>query len=228
MGDQWCTDHGLTLPRTYTVTTARGAHYYFAGPDGVEIGNSDKSFAGYAINVRGYAGGAGGYVVAAGSLHQTGSVYTANDPDADIAALPDQLVAVLARPGASGDAPAGVPFSACVPGLGNPNTDKIDYGHRHDGLVAYAGRLRAGGSIQPSGKVLFRERWLLCVQPAGLIPEARYYEQPPANRQSIPFYSGLIRPTGHLGGGHLVVEEPDPTLQWPDTELAEEVLAGEH
>ena len=62
--------HGA-LPGTVTVITPGGGlHLYFCAP-GVEIGNSTSKL-GLNIDVR----GSGGYVVAAGSVHPNGGVYT--------------------------------------------------------------------------------------------------------------------------------------------------------
>ena len=58
------------LPRTVTVKTGEGRHLYFRC-DGARIGNSVGKL-GEGIDVR----GDGGYVVAAGSIHVSGSTYT--------------------------------------------------------------------------------------------------------------------------------------------------------
>jgi hypothetical protein len=82
---------GHTLPKTYRVRTARGWHYYFAAPTDRIIGNRSGALKHYGIDVRGGKGG-GGYVVGAGSLHASGVIYEAEDPDAALAPLPDWIV----------------------------------------------------------------------------------------------------------------------------------------
>ena len=48
-------------------------------------------------------------------------------------------------------------------------------GDRHEKLVAYAGRLRKMGHDYHEAEILFHERWLLCEQPDGQIPEAQFH-----------------------------------------------------
>ncbi|WP_345799927.1 bifunctional DNA primase/polymerase [Microbacterium sp. AZCO] len=93
--ERFCRDNGVEMPETYRVRTGRGHHYYFAVPDGVRITNYNPfKAAGYDIDVR----GAGGYVVAAGSVHATGVVYEAEDEDMPAADMPDWLVRFLTTP----------------------------------------------------------------------------------------------------------------------------------
>src|SRR3954471_9964232 len=74
--DRWCAAYGITLPPTYTVSTARGRHLYFRWHHAAQrIGNREKAFDGFKINVR----GDGGFVVAEGSQHASGTVYTGNE-----------------------------------------------------------------------------------------------------------------------------------------------------
>jgi hypothetical protein len=77
----------LGLPATFTVRTARGWHFYYALPDDEIVRNSSGRF-GDGVDVR----GEGGYVVAPGSRHASGAVYTVEN-DAQLAAAPQWLLA---------------------------------------------------------------------------------------------------------------------------------------
>jgi Bifunctional DNA primase/polymerase, N-terminal len=67
---------GQVAEPTFMVTTAQGCHYYYRQAEGAPLGNGRGRLAGHGINIRGGAGN-GGYLVGAGSVHQTGVVYTA-------------------------------------------------------------------------------------------------------------------------------------------------------
>jgi hypothetical protein len=93
-----CAAYGQPVPQTYRVQTAKGWHYYFDAPQHVEIGNSPGPLKEFGFDVRGGKGGhkeAGGYVVGAGSLHETGHGYAAADDDADTIELPWWLTQLL-------------------------------------------------------------------------------------------------------------------------------------
>lgn len=70
------------LPPTLTVTTGRGIHYYYRMPSGKVLGNSVGILP--KVDIR----GEGGYVVAPGSIHPSGAVYSCDDLDAGIAECP--------------------------------------------------------------------------------------------------------------------------------------------
>lgn len=93
---------GETLPRTYRVRTRRGWHWYFRPPPGRVVGNRAGALKAHHIDVRGGVG-RGGYVVGAGSVHESGHVYVAEDDDAPIAVLPDWIIELI------DDTPEGVP-----------------------------------------------------------------------------------------------------------------------
>ncbi|MDN5853408.1 MAG: AAA family ATPase, partial [Actinomycetia bacterium] len=137
--------HGETLPTTYRVLTARGWHWYFADPDN-EFGNGAGALADYGCDVRG-GNGAGGYVVAAGSLHASGVHYVAEDDHADIAPLPDWIKTLLRTPSTtkaaapdSPDGPAAVPDGGWTdePRYGLPDELTEQYG-RHLAAVRTPG-----------------------------------------------------------------------------------------
>lgn len=113
-----CAAYGQPVPVTYRVRTAKGWHWYLDLPDGVEIANAGKGSYlrdEFGFDVRGNKGGredAGGYVVAAGSVHESGFIYTAEDPDAPTVPLPDWLLELLLVNGSTKsdqeDRPAGI------------------------------------------------------------------------------------------------------------------------
>lgn len=78
---------------TFTVGTAKGRHYYYRQGEGAPLGNSRGKLAGHCIDVRGGGAGNGGYVVAPGSVHQTGVVYMPLDPSGPILPVPEWLAA---------------------------------------------------------------------------------------------------------------------------------------
>lgn len=81
------------LPDTASVRTAKGLHLCFRHPGG-EIGNRAGIFSGADIR------GDGGYVVAPGSVHESGHVYVWDNPPGmfDIAEMPAWLAEMLISP----------------------------------------------------------------------------------------------------------------------------------
>ena len=166
--DRWCKDMGIKLPETYVVTTSRGRHFYFGWDYSKQhIGNREKAFKGYKINVR----GEGGYAVGEGSEHESGVIYAGNGkPIADLPSdVADKLLAATAPPPSSSQA-----FFAQQQN-GDPNSTMIADGERHNKLVAYAGRLLGKGLDYLEAEPTFRVRWLLCEQPDNEIPEAQFH-----------------------------------------------------
>jgi Bifunctional DNA primase/polymerase, N-terminal/AAA domain len=163
--ERWCATYGITLPDTYTVTTDRGAHQYFRWDHTTQrIGNSPKAMDGFKIDVR----GAGGFVIGEGSQHASGAIYTGNGlPIADLPHPVAELL-VAGRHQQPPDAPD-------WEDVGGRHDTKLGYHHRHNALIAYAGRLRKSGLDYREAEAVYRERWLLCEQPAGQIPEARFH-----------------------------------------------------
>jgi hypothetical protein len=78
-----------TVPETFTVSTAKGRHFYFRQSERAH-GNSPGALADWDCDVRG-----AGYVVAPGSVHETGVIYTAVNPGVPAAAMPGWLVTAL-------------------------------------------------------------------------------------------------------------------------------------
>ncbi|SCX27220.1 AAA family ATPase [Mycolicibacterium fluoranthenivorans] len=166
---RWCDARGITLPPTYTVDTGRGRHLYFRWDHDVQrIGNGEKAFTGYKINVR----GAGGYVVGAASVHVSGAVYTGNG--LPMAPLPPEVAGILLAgiQNTNGQNTSGRDFWQPV---ADPNVTMIADGQRHNALIAYAGRLRGKGLDYAEAEPTFRARWQLCEQPESQIPEAAFH-----------------------------------------------------
>jgi hypothetical protein len=102
---QYARSIGEVLPVTFTVTTGKGRHIYFHQPPGTPLGNRTGALSGRGIDVR----GKGGYVVAPGSVHNTGVLYTPIEAGTPVAPAPGWLVTTLCspaparpRPGAAG------------------------------------------------------------------------------------------------------------------------------
>lgn len=99
--EKLCEAYGQEVPKTYRVRTSKGWHWYFATPEGAEIANAGQGSYlkdEFGFDVRGNRGGqehAGGYVVGPGSVHESGHVYRAEDPDVEVAELPEWLHELL-------------------------------------------------------------------------------------------------------------------------------------
>jgi len=87
---QYAESIGETIPETFAVATAKGEHTYFGQPEGAPLGNGTGALPA-GIDIR----GRGGFVVAPGSVHETGTVYTPVDPGAAVAPAPAWLVTAL-------------------------------------------------------------------------------------------------------------------------------------
>jgi putative DNA primase/helicase len=105
-------EHGR-LPKTVTVKTGKGRHLYFRC-DGAQVGNSAGRL-GEGIDVR----GDGGYVVAAGSVHSSGTTYRYVEDrelgQIELAQAPQWLLDLISRPkisGSTGDVPKVSPIPA--------------------------------------------------------------------------------------------------------------------
>jgi hypothetical protein len=92
----------INATRTYKVKTARGLHVYFRGARKTTKLNVDG-------NVVGDLKSEGGYVLAEGSIHPSGAIYTAID-NSPIAELPERVAELVRhdaeRVNATADGPA--------------------------------------------------------------------------------------------------------------------------
>lgn len=99
--EKLCEAYGKPVPVTYRVRTSKGWHWYFHNPNGLRIRNAGQgSFLKdeFGFDVRGNCGGekdTGGYVIAAGSVHESGHLYVAEDPDVEVCDLPRWLIEIL-------------------------------------------------------------------------------------------------------------------------------------
>jgi bifunctional DNA primase/polymerase-like protein len=89
---------GHVLDPTFTVTTAKGSHFYYRQDQGAPLGNGRGQLAGRGIDIRGGGGGNGGYVVGPASVHQTGIKYVPVDSTAPILPVPGWLAEALRPP----------------------------------------------------------------------------------------------------------------------------------
>jgi len=153
---------GQVIPPTYIVTTGRGRHYYFK-QDG-SLGNAEGALKDWPINLR----GKGGYVVAAGSRHESGLTYAADDPSADIVYIPNWLKEAIGQRPKSAQKDR---RRDRIAPLGRSTGVSVHRGpilrERHNTLVSYAGTLLSQGVPLPAAEDLMRARWLDVAQPAG-------------------------------------------------------------
>ncbi len=98
---------GEQLPETFTVETSKGHHFYFRAPEASKLGNGVGALAGRGIDIR----GRGGFVVAPGSVHETGILYRpVSRSGAEILPAPDWLLSALqTRPVPARKAPSARP-----------------------------------------------------------------------------------------------------------------------
>lgn len=87
-----------TVESTFTVTTAKGSHFYYRQDPGAPLGNGRGRLAGLGIDIRGGGTGHGGYVVGCASVHATGALYTPVDSSVPVLPVPGWLGAALRTP----------------------------------------------------------------------------------------------------------------------------------
>jgi putative DNA primase/helicase len=139
--------HG-EFPRTLTVKTGGGGHHlYFSLPNGVSANNTAGTLA-EGIDTR----GSGGYVVAPGSNHESGGVYTVERDSETLAVVPNWLLQQLqnARTRKSNNDTSNSP---------RPSTQFAE-GHRNADMFSLAGFLRHKGAEEKgnSGRIAWCER----------------------------------------------------------------------
>jgi len=115
----------LNLPKTYTVKSAKGFHYYYWGT------LPTTKMYDQAGQLLGDVKSEGGYVLGAGSIHPDGPVYTVVD-DSPVAEAPLDIIAKLTAKSSAPKAPTAV---------GEP----IPLGMHDITLTAIAGKLRQDG-----------------------------------------------------------------------------------
>lgn len=158
--ERFCESVGVEVPLTFTVTTAKGKHYYFAQPEGQPLGNSEGALRGFKLNVR----GTGGYVVGPGSLHATGVRYEV-ETAAEIAPAPSWLIEALRAARTAKGAPSSNGQHA--DGGDHFDTPAADHqwwqhgpigeGDRHNALVAASGWCLRMGLTLAEATMLVRD-----------------------------------------------------------------------
>ncbi|MFD7433319.1 bifunctional DNA primase/polymerase [Streptomyces sp. NPDC059861] len=88
--ETYASEAGEEIPNTFRTETGKGTHFYFSAPE-ERLGNGLGQLRGRGIDVR----GAGGYVIAPGSRHQSGRIYEASDWKRPVAQLPAWLEGAL-------------------------------------------------------------------------------------------------------------------------------------
>ena len=84
----------LEFPETWTVKTAKGYHYYFNLPEGMDLRNRARAFPNVDIRAE------GGYVVAPPSVHASGHIYAWTRPpeETTLADIPEWLFLPVSAP----------------------------------------------------------------------------------------------------------------------------------
>jgi hypothetical protein len=208
------------LPPTWS-STSRGPGqpsriYLYRVPEGLDWSGAERNLGrfGAAIDVlhRGHR-----YAMVAPSIHpDTGKGYRCYDPAGvvsgaaprpeDLTWLPPAWVEDLTRP-----APPAAASAEPDEGSGPKHEGIIPYSERHNALVSYAGRLRNLGLSYNEAKILFRRRWLDCVQPPG-VEGARHVD--PSCPKAATWDDAVVRlddvweryPAGHAE----VTDAPEP------------------
>ena len=143
--EQWIKEHLPYTPRT--VKTARGRHFYYQANDGLAISNSTDAEA--KIDIR----GRGGIVIAPGSVHETGAIYTQkidDGIDGDWRLLPELTSDDIERVDKFNHPQKDYAFSIDEVGIAE--------GGRNDAAAREAGRL-IGEGLTPHEVLVELEEW---------------------------------------------------------------------
>jgi hypothetical protein len=156
---RYADEHGVKIPRTLVVRTAKGRHYYFVAPADSQLGNEAGALKDYSIDVR--AGN--GYVVAPGSVHASGVVYRI-EVSLPVA-LPDWVVqAIKVKTNSHKDAD-GV-WETVGGDFERFELPEVIKDHTRDTtLFQYASSLLARGLPRGEAEILMRAAWQRCEQP---------------------------------------------------------------
>jgi hypothetical protein len=141
------------LPVTRTQRTGKGRHLLYGVP--IELGNSTRRLGNPpGVDLR---CGRRGYIVAAPSVHASGSVYTWVDPEAPVHSLPATYLEALARPTVQRSRPASVGESSTSSAYGRAALRdelerllRVQEGERNETLnlaVFRMAQLVAGGEL---------------------------------------------------------------------------------
>ena len=155
---RYCADNQVELPDTFTVKTAHGYHYYFNDTQNGALGNREGAFGDYAINIRSGTG----YVVAPGSIHETGIVYSIHR-NLDRADMPNWAVQAI-----NGDNSNGHDFAhpnGATHEIAFQLPDVIKDHHRNNTLRNFASSMRAQSINYNMAKSMMEWAYLKCEQP---------------------------------------------------------------
>lgn len=121
-------------------------HIWFAYPAEVQIGNSASSSAlGENLDIR----GKGGYAIVPPSVHSSGSNYEWIDQDVPIAAAPEWLIRIVAKPlQGTGNVTSKTRPVDRTPARRGADMDPIPEGRRNSTLASIAGTYRRRGYTQ--------------------------------------------------------------------------------
>ena len=125
--EEWITQNLLFTPRT--VKTSRGRHYYFQANPNLTIRNSVNADA--KIDIR----GAGGIVIAPGSVHESGAIYTEQLTDGFDCAWHDLPML------SDGDLQNIQQYNNGAPGSFDTSETGVVWGARNDGAARVAGSM---------------------------------------------------------------------------------------
>jgi Bifunctional DNA primase/polymerase, N-terminal/AAA domain len=189
---RYAEEHGHKIIPTMVVRTAKGRHYYYAAPTGIQLGNEAGALKDYSIDVR--AGNA--YVVGPGSVHASGVAYrieVALPP----APLPDWVVQAIKAKTNSHKGDDGVWETVGGDFDRFELPEVIEDGQRDTVLFQYASSLLARELPRGEAEILIRAAWQRC-------------EQPPIAKDLYPLESALAkldryepgRSEGYEKGGH--------------------------
>jgi hypothetical protein len=159
---RYADEHGVKIPRTLVVATAKGRHYYFLANEDRPLGNQEGAFQNYSINIR--AGNA--YVVGPGSVHETGVVYRIEVPEPPVPIV-DWVIDAVKTPtnGHKTTTVDGIAFEDVGGFERFELPEVIKEHHRDTTLFSFACSMRAQGLSRELANVVMETAWERCEQP---------------------------------------------------------------
>jgi len=126
----------LNLPDTYTVMTSKGRHLYYQYTSDPAIKTCTKILEG--VDIR----NDGGYVIGEDSTHESGWVYTAVDPSAEIKPFPEQFIKAVSEHVSSPQTPQTRQNARTSNARTGKRPVALDPSARNSTLTSLAGSLR--------------------------------------------------------------------------------------
>ena len=156
---EWQREHGESWIQTLTVSTGKGCHLFYSYPEVAEIGNSAKRAA-PGIDVR----GEGGYVVAPGSVHPSGSVYNIKW-DLPVAEAEQWILDLILSRRPKGQSESS---SSALVDVADSSRAEASKGSRNSTLTMLAGGMRRKAMAYESiAAALLKENQKRCKPPLG-------------------------------------------------------------